>query len=402
MKFKSLLFVALCALSFVSEAQVIKISEARAKPLGTVVTVRGIAVNGAELGTTIRYLQDSTGTLSAFYAVATQPTFATVRRWDSIEVTGTLKEFSGLLEIDPIASFRIINSGNSPITPLSITPAEMTEVNECRLVKLLNGTFTGATTPTFVGNTTYKFAVNGVNVDVRLATGSALAGKTIPSVAVNLVGICSQFNTAYQLLPRDSADIEYQSIAITSPVKVADLSTTGFAVNWETNIAGSTEIQYGTTTNLGTTQTVGSDIKLHTITIANQTPSKLLYVRTVSRVNGKADSSRIFPVILASLSSGETRVYFNHSVDTTFKVGNNKTLSTTGARYESETIAYINAAKSSVDVAMYNNGSSAIVDALKAAAARGVRVRYVADNQSSNTVLTDTASLGFKVCLGQR
>jgi phosphatidylserine/phosphatidylglycerophosphate/cardiolipin synthase-like enzyme len=391
------LLVALFSINFVTEAQVLKISEARAKPIGTVVTIRGIALNGSELGTAIRYLQDSTGALSAFYSATTVPTFSTVRRWDSIEVTGTLKEFNGLLELDPITSFRIINSGNTPVTPLSITPAGMVETNESKLVKLSNGTFTGATTPTFVGNTTYKFNIGGTNLDVRIATGSAMVGKTIPSVPVNLVGLCSQFSAAYQLLPRDSADIEYQSIAITSPIKVDGLSSTGFSLNWETNIAGSTEVQYGTTTSLGTTQTVGSDVKSHVIAIANQTPSKLLYVRTFSRLNGKTDSSKIFPVIMASASTGETRVYFNHAVDTIVKVGNNKALATTGGRCESEIVSYINGAKSSVDIAMYNNGSTAIVGALKAAVARGVRVRYIMDNTASNVVLADTASLGFKV-----
>lgn len=391
------LLVALFSINFVTEAQVLKISEARAKSIGTVVTIRGITLNGSELGTTIRYLQDSTGALSAFYSATTVPTFSTVRRWDSIEVTGTLKEFNGLLELDPITSFRIINSSNAPVTPLSITPAGMVEANESRLVKLSNGTFTGATTPTFVGNTTYKFNIGGTNLDVRIATGSAMVGKTIPSVPVNLVGLCSQFSAAYQLLPRDSADIEYQSIAITSPIKVDGLSSTGFSLNWETNIAGSTEVQYGTTTSLGTTQTVGSDVKSHVITIANQTPSKLLYVRTFSRLNGKTDSSKIFPVIMASASTGETRVYFNHAVDTTVKVGNNKALATTGGRCESEIVSYINGAKSSVDIAMYNNGSTAIVGALKAAVGRGVRVRYIRDNLASNTVFNDTTGLGFSV-----
>lgn len=397
MKIFSTLFVALFCIVFVAQAQVLKISEARAKPIGTVVTIRGIALNGAELGTAIRYVQDSTGALPAFYSATTLPTFSTVRRWDSVEVTGTIKEYSGLLELDPITAFRIINSGNTPVTPLSITPAEMAEVNEAKLVKLSNGIFTGAGTPTFVGNTTYKLTIGFTTVDVRIATGSAMVGKTIPSVPINLTGLCSQFSAAYQLLPRDSADIEYQSIAITSPVKVDALTSTGFSLNWETNIAGSTEVQFGTTTALGTTQTVSGDVKSHTITIANQTASKLLYVRTFSRNAGKTDSSKIFPVIMASASTGETRVYFNHAVDTTVKIGNNKALATTGSRCESEITSYINNAKSTIDVAMYNNSSTAIVGALKSAAARGVRVRYVTDNSTLNSVLADTTSLGFKI-----
>jgi phosphatidylserine/phosphatidylglycerophosphate/cardiolipin synthase-like enzyme len=396
MKILNIFFVAFLCLPFAMKAQVIKISEARAKPIGTVVTVRGIVSNGTELGTAIRYFQDSTGSLSAFYSVATLPAFAAVKRGDSLEVTGTLKEFSGLLEIDPISAFRVINSGNTVNAPLSITAAEMVETNECRLIKLLNGTFVGAATPTFVGNTTYKFNTGGVDVQVRIGTGSALVGKNIPSVPINIVGICSQFTTNYQLLPRDSADLDFQGIAITSPVKVDALTATGFSLNWQTNIVGSTEIQYGTTTALGTTAAVAGDVKAHTISLANQTASKLLYVRVLSRVNGKADSSRIFSVITSSLSSGETRVYFNHSVDTTVRVGANKALATTGARCESEFVSYINNAKSSVDIAMYSNASTAILGALKSAHTRGVRVRYIADNMALNAIFNDTIGLGFK------
>ncbi|MBL7818427.1 MAG: T9SS type A sorting domain-containing protein [Saprospiraceae bacterium] len=396
MKLFSTLFAFLLCIQLV-HAQTIKISEARAKPIGTSVTVKGLVLNGSELGTTIRYLQDSTGAISAFYSSATMPTFSTVKRGDSVEVTGVLKEFNSLLELDPITNFRIINSGNSIPPPLSITPAGMAEINESKLVKLSNGTFTGATTPTFVGNTTYQFNVNGTNVQVRIATGSAMVGKTIPSVSLNLVGLCSQFAANYQLLPRDSSDLEFQGIAITSPVKVTELTSSGFKLTWDTNIEGNTEIQYGTTPALGTSAVVADNLKAHTIGVSNQTASKLLYVRVLSRANGKADSSKIFPVITASVSTGETRVYFNHSVDTTVRVGNNRPLATTGGRCESELVSYITNAKSSIDVAMYNNGSTAVVQALKNAAARGVRVRYITDLQTNNAVLADTTGFGFTV-----
>ena len=392
------LFVALLSFSYVTTAQFITISEARAKPAGTVVTVRGRVINSNELGTTIRYFQDATGALCAYYSNATVPTFSTTNRGDSIEVTGTLKDYNNLLEIDPMSSFSVIGTTNVLVPPLSITAAGMAEVNESKLVKLFNGQFTGAGTPTFVGNTNYKFNVDGTEIQVRIATGGALVGKTIPSVAVNLTGICSQFSSSYQLLPRDSADIDYQSIAITSPVKVEGLAATGFSLNWQTNIEGSSEIQFGPTTDLGTTVVGTPNTKSHTATVSNQTASKVLYVRVFSRANGKTDSSRIFSVITASLSTGETRVYFNHAVDTTVKVGiNNKALATTGGRCESEFVSYITNAKSSIDIAMYNNSSAAIVGALKLAAAKGVRVRYIADKNSFNSVLADTTGFGFKV-----
>ena len=273
MKRKITLLCALLSFTYALQAQFITISEARAKPIGTVVTVRGRVINNSELGTTIRYFQDATGALCAYYSSATVPTFSTTNRGDSIEVTGTLKDYQNLLELDPITSFSVIGSTNVLVPPLSITAAGMAEVNESKLVKLFNGQFTGAGTPTFVGNTNYKFNVDGTEIQVRIATGSALVGKTIPSVTVNLTGICSQFAASYQLLPRDEADIAYQSIAITSPVKVAGLTTTGFSLNWQSNIEGSSEIQFGTTTDLGTTVVGTPNTKSHSANVSSQTAS---------------------------------------------------------------------------------------------------------------------------------
>ena len=89
------------------------------------------------------------------------------------------------------------------------------------------------------------------------------------------------------------------------------------------------------------------------------------------------------------------RVYFNRSVDTTFRVGNARPIGTTGGRTVSELIAKIAAATQSIDVAMYTSGDASIVNALKQAAARGIRVRYITDRVATNTLFTDTTGLGF-------
>ena len=112
MKKNITLLFALLSFSYVSKAQFITISEARAKLAGTVVTVRGRVINSSELGTTIRYFQDATGALCAFYSSATVPTFSTTNRGDSIEVTGTLKDYQNLLELDTIYIEFIIGIAN--------------------------------------------------------------------------------------------------------------------------------------------------------------------------------------------------------------------------------------------------------------------------------------------------
>lgn len=390
------LILAICAFN-VSNAQTpIKIRDARALAVGTTVTVRGLVTNGAELGQTIRYLQDSTAGIAAYYTSTTMPTFATVQRGDSIEVTGTLKDFNALLELDPVTSFRIINSGN-PVTPLSITPAELVESNESEIIKLANGTFTGQTTPQFQGNKSYNFVVGATTVQVRINTGSVLIGRVIPTTAVNLTAIVSDFRGTYQVLPRDSADIEFQNIAITTPVTQSNLTSTGVTLSWQTSINGTTRVSYGTSpTSL--TQTIDSAgvRSVHNARISNLTAGTIYYVQVSDSANGIRVRSDIFAIATASNSTGAMRVYFNKPVDASFAVGGAAPNETNGGRCESTVISMITNATSTVDVAMYSTASSGIVNALKQAQQRGVRVRYIRDRSATNFLLND-ASINFRV-----
>ncbi|NJR66405.1 MAG: hypothetical protein HC772_15510, partial [Leptolyngbyaceae cyanobacterium CRU_2_3] len=74
----------------------------------------------------------------------------------------------------------------------------------------------------------------------------------------------------------------------------------------------------------------------------------------------------------------------------------NKPYVVTGNRCESELSLLISKANQTIDVAMYSNASTVIREALKSAAARGVRVRYIADKNAQHSIFSDTASLGFK------
>jgi len=57
----ALLFVGILTTGYAQE----NILEAREMPIGTVVTVKGIATNGSELGI-IRYMQDATAGIAAY------------------------------------------------------------------------------------------------------------------------------------------------------------------------------------------------------------------------------------------------------------------------------------------------------------------------------------------------
>lgn len=86
-------------------------------------------------------------------------------------------------------------------------------------------------------------------------------------------------------------------------------------------------------------------------------------------------------------SSGAIEIYFSHPIDE----GTAGDVKPTGIGYPmmlNAMIGRINQAEQQIDVAMYNNNRTDITNALKAAQARGVRVRYVASAAASNTALS--------------
>lgn len=167
--------------------------------IGQTVTVRGVVTNGSELGV-IRYLQDETGSIAAYGSL-----MSGVNRGDSITVTGPLLEFSGLLEISTVAS--VTNHGPVGVpAPMIVPITSINESIEARLVKLDNVTFT--LPGTFAGNTNYNVTDGTNTLQIRISgTTSNLIGTAIPTGVISLTGLVGQFNTAYQVIPRDLNDI---------------------------------------------------------------------------------------------------------------------------------------------------------------------------------------------------
>lgn len=179
------------------------IADARTNPIGSTVTVTGIVTNGSEFGI-IRYIQDSSGGIAA-YPGAGSVSFAPLRG-ASVTITGKLSDYNGLLEINPVTAYSLNSSGNPLPTPLTIIPAQMSEPLEAQLVILENCTFSSG--GTFAANINYPFTGSSQSGVIRITgTTNPLVGQTIPVGGVDITGILSEYNTVYQLLPRDQNDI---------------------------------------------------------------------------------------------------------------------------------------------------------------------------------------------------
>jgi len=234
MLLKKCFLVGFAFAAFAANAQ-IDISDARNGAIGQSVTVRGVATNGSELGA-IRYIQDGTGAIPAYGS-----NLNTVHRGDSVEVTGILYDYSGLLEISPTNSFSAFGTGVMP-TPNEIPITSAGESLEAQLLRLTNVTFVES--GSFVGNTNYHVTDGTNTIQVRITTGTNLVGQAIPTGAVTVTGLLGQYNVDYQILPRDQNDIT---------AYVAPLREINVKVGTTTYLTGS---QYTVGTNSVTTLTI--------------------------------------------------------------------------------------------------------------------------------------------------
>jgi hypothetical protein len=218
------------------------IADARALGVGQTVTIKGVVTNGSELGN-IRYLQDATGGLAAFSA-----TLSGVQRYDSITVTGTLLEFSGLLELSPVSSFT--NHGAAVVvpTPLQLPILSAAEIHESKLVQMQNMTF--VQTGNFAaGNSTVQITDGTNTFDVRINGSTNIDGTAIPTGPLTVTGLLGQFNANYQIIPRDLNDL----VAYVAPDKEINVLVNGNNVlNNATLFVGGASVLNVSIENLGT------------------------------------------------------------------------------------------------------------------------------------------------------
>jgi len=388
---KKIVLSLFCLITIISQGfSQANIAAARAMPEGSTVTIKGVVTNGSELGI-IRYIQDGTAGIAAYGSV-----MSGVDRGDSVVVVGVTKNYNQLLEIDPVNSVNAIAPKPLP-DPIVITPGGMKEQYEAMLIKMVGVTFANAG-GVFSGNTNYNVTANGETCQVRVNNASNLVGQIIPAAEVTLIGLCSQFSytsttTGYQMLLRDKNDIiNSSSIVFTTPLSVSNITTSSLTFGWNTNIAGTTELFYGLTPQLEKGHlSVSGTGTTHTIDISGLNPADLVYVQAFSVAGSDTGFSGLKTFITQSNSTGTIKTYFTRPVDTTVATGP-KAIQIYRA-VDDTCIAYINRAKYSIDIAIYNfnvEGISNIANALNSAYTnRGVAVRVVTDGGTNNSALPE-------------
>jgi phosphatidylserine/phosphatidylglycerophosphate/cardiolipin synthase-like enzyme len=182
---------------------VLTIAQARAVGTGLSMRVRGIITVGNEFQTPPAYIQDSTGGVAVF-----NYTFVTSAKVGDIwEVGGTLKDFNGLLEIDPLTDSTKISSNNTLPTPRQLNSSQLNESVESQLVRVNKVKFAAVGLFATGVDSAYTAGDAFGPLTVYINKGANIVGSSIPTDSVNLIGVVNERNGVYRLFPRTLADI---------------------------------------------------------------------------------------------------------------------------------------------------------------------------------------------------
>lgn len=414
-------FIALLLWSSVSIAQTItpiadlKVNNSSGVPLGNgqVFTVEGVVTCSNQFGNAgPGAMQDETGGISVYGALFANGT----QIGDSVRVRGTLTHFNGLTQIDVNATgstVQVLSSGHSFDT-LIVTLQQITsqqwngyEEFEGQLIRVNNVTISGS--GNFASGTNYTITdptgtiTSGFRIDNDV---SSIIGTPIPTGQIDVVAILGQYkfgapyNSGYQVMPRFISDLIFDgSPTILNPVFASNITSDGFTVYFNTARHGNSQVKYGLTQNLELDSVIiNNDTTVHVVPVSGLQPGTLYYYKALSTNEIGTSSSLIQNVTTQSddPSVGTINIYFNFSVDTSVAIPGNAAKGS--VNFEQKLIERINAANHSIDLALYSFfNMQNIANALVVAKNRGVKVRVVYDNRTTQNSMQTLLSAGIQM-----
>ena len=352
------------------------------------------------------YLQDATGGVNVFKSLV----IAGVALGDSVEVTGYVKNFSGLCEIDSTAALiGVVNLGPATFVPdpLVLTCLQATntfvpgspasEPNESKLIRINGVHLTAGAWPTVAGtvNVTLSIADATGSLTLFIDKDTAVNGSPNPGAVFDIIGILKQFKSAspwtsgYEIVPRYASDVIPGCLGpgyatLPSADVVSDVAAT---VNWSSSVPSSAELYYGTTTAYGGTLTDGVVANAHLVTIPGLQPRTLYHMQArVTDSNGSCLSpDRVFITYPATGTPGDISIYFNQTVDPSVQRPG-VPLAQGNVDQQTKLIQLINAATTSIDCALYSFSLQNVTNALITAHNnRFVQVRLIQDAGNSTS-----------------
>jgi hypothetical protein len=421
MKYLNFFFLILLFTNSITTAQTVvtidslRYNDANGVPIGmgSVFTTTGIVTSSNQFGNSgPGSIRDFSAGVSVYgSAFANQ-----VNIGDSVTITGQLTHFRGLTQIDfNLGGASVINHSSGhrfDTTVVTLNQIKNQQWNgyeefESMLIRINNVTIQG--TGNFASGTNYNITdptdnlIEGLRIDNDV---SSIIGTPIPSGPIDIIGVLGQykfaapFNSGYQVMPRFIQDLVFDgSPQILSPVLASDITTSSFTVYFHTAREGNSQVKYGLTPALELDSVViAGDTTYHVVPVTDLSAATLYYFKAYSTNQNGTSSSSLHTVTTASSDPtlGTMNVYFNFSVDTTVAIPGNAAKG--NVNFIQKLIGRINTANYSIDLALYSFfGMQDVADAIILAKNRGVKVRVVYDNRTTQNSMQALINAGIPV-----
>ncbi len=186
------------------------ILEARGQALGTLITITGLvnSVNFSSSGSEYT-VEDATAGIDMYFSGGVLD----LGLGDEITVTGETAEYSGKYEIIPATSGDIVvnSTGNTLPDPQVITAAELAsngENYESELIQInaVSNAGTGDSWPASGANANVDISDASGSTVMRIDKETEIDGSSEPVWPMDVIGVVSEFNGTYQILPRLLSD----------------------------------------------------------------------------------------------------------------------------------------------------------------------------------------------------
>ncbi|MBK9104345.1 MAG: T9SS type A sorting domain-containing protein [Saprospiraceae bacterium] len=354
------------------------ISQIRLLPPGSVVFTSGTIYSNADFGE-IRYMQDADAGI-AVYASG----FSASAVGDSFLVRGVLSLYRGELQISPVLSYSLLGKGKAtPAITLDNILDFSAPVYEARKVIIPCAGISSCEDNLSSG---WYVLYDQAGNEARLAIfdNPAVVGFPLLNRPVTIEGIWTKFEDQYQLLCQSISDASEGDCHYISPAHLS-FSQGLPIVQWsappgaKTWLKAETELSI-TIDYLGTT---GGSI--------SWSPDSLeaghLYNVQLTQEDELGNTYKSVPVLFTPPAvATPIEILFNRKINTSFSDGS-APIAVGSSVIETDLVQRIDQVTSTLDVAMYNTGRASIVQAITRAVQRGVVVRYIADDETSNSAL---------------
>lgn len=357
----------------------LSIAEVNNLPAGSVVSTTGTMTTGDEFGQ-LKYMQDDEAGIALYSSVLDG-----VQPGDSIIVSGVLSVYRGQLQISPVNSFQIIASGK--ITH-ALQVDDLSEIADPQFAsRKINLPCIGIQSceNTLTDGWYTIFDPTGNKARLLVDPSTPLDDYPITTHPITLSGIWATFEDQYQLLGQNIADASEGACHIIAP---AEINFVGHKTqfSWSDLPAGVTTLWIGEeefTRSLDFGMWSGP-----LAVIPPALPQGMIYKVRIEQIDDEGQHYFSPSVHFMEPSSPATpiEILFNRSVNADFSDGS-APIATGSSAIETDIIARIDQVQSTLDIAMYNTTRNAIVQAITRAAQRGVSVRYLAEETTSNSAI---------------